>query len=264
MCSRFHSISISLAALALLIGQAVLAQHHDEKQGVGHGKDQPNTLSVSSDEAHIKLGSKVLGKVHKGDQVRVIRIKGDWYGVEVNGKKGWIHKRHLGTHDAPGHHAKEGGAEEHHVVDHPKTTDHADIAKDHVKHDKAHHAKTDSHPKAHHADQKKHTDIAKDHVKHDKAHHAKTDSHPKAHHADQKKHTDHAKDVGDQQTDDSHKTSDKPKHDLHKKHTDQKTKHGKDGHSKNKTRDSRHGKSDTPKSKHKDHEQDVKKDKKSI
>jgi len=53
----------------------------------------PSTVTVIAEQAPVQIGQKVIATVKKGEQLKVVEIKGDWYCVLPS--RGWIHKQFL-------------------------------------------------------------------------------------------------------------------------------------------------------------------------
>jgi photosystem II stability/assembly factor-like uncharacterized protein len=53
----------------------------------------PSTVTVIAEQAPVQIGQKVIATVKKGEDLKVVEIKGDWYCVLPS--RGWIHKQFL-------------------------------------------------------------------------------------------------------------------------------------------------------------------------
>jgi hypothetical protein len=52
-------------------------------------------LEVVAPEAHVKIGTKVVATVHKGDRLPIYARRTGWYQVRAKGVLGWIHAAHI-------------------------------------------------------------------------------------------------------------------------------------------------------------------------
>ncbi|MDP6358559.1 MAG: PQQ-like beta-propeller repeat protein [Planctomycetota bacterium] len=49
-----------------------------------------DTVEVTAESVNLSLGTQVKATARQGDQMKVLKVRGTWIGVELNGKRGWV------------------------------------------------------------------------------------------------------------------------------------------------------------------------------